>query len=172
MDQVSNTLWSLDTDHLDAGAVDELLRQTELRQAAMFTASVGMDQRAAVLGAGLLAASGALAAAGVAITGGDAGALRHGAFAAAAMLAIGALFCIYACRPQIARFPGIQPMEWGYDPNYLKHGIVTLKLARAAKIQDEMTENEIKQKANGRAIMAGLWIGVAAPLVGAIVALS
>jgi hypothetical protein len=172
LDQVANTLWSLECDGLEPSVVDELLREAELRQAAMFNASIGMDQRAAVISAGLIAAAGALGAAGAALPGADNIHLRHGAFSMAAMLAVAAAFCIYACRPQTCRFPGIEPMEWAHDRGYLTHGIIPLKLARAAKIQDEMTQNEAQQKRNGRSIVAGLLIAAAAPVIGIIFSLS
>jgi hypothetical protein len=59
----------IDCDGLSPEVVDEMLRQAELRQAAIFSASLGMDQRAAVIGAGLIGVAGALVAGGFAVNG-------------------------------------------------------------------------------------------------------
>jgi hypothetical protein len=166
MDQVVNKLWDIETDGLNKDVVDEMLRQAELRQQAMFSASLGMDQRAAVIGAGLIAVAGALVAGGFAVSGSGADHLRAGAMFMAALIGFGAACCIWACRPQKSRFPGIEPMEWGYDRDYLNHSVLELKLGRIAKLQDEMAENEANQSVNGRALTLGLSIALLGPIVG------
>jgi hypothetical protein len=125
-----------------------------------------MGQRAAVIGAGLIAVAGALVAGGFAVNGQPGGHLRVVAFGMAVMISAGSACCIWACRPQKSRFLGIEPMEWGYDPRYLDHKLVELKVARIAKIQDEMAANELEQSINSRAITAGLTIALLAPVLG------
>jgi len=165
VDQIVNTLWDMECDGLDPAVVDELLRQAELRQAAIFSASLGMDQRAAVIGAGLIAVAGALVAGGFAANVQPGSHLKTAAFGMALLIGLGAACCIWACRPQKSRFPGIEPMEWGSDRTYLEHKLSDLKLARIAKLQDEMAENEVAQSINGRAITTGLTIALLAPVL-------
>jgi hypothetical protein len=167
--QPANKLWDIECDDLKPDVVDEMLRQAELRQQAIFSASLGMDQRAAVIGAGLIAAAGALVAAGFAASGPGANVLMHAALGMALGISIGAAFCIWACRPQRSRFPGIEPIEWAFDSAYLQNDVKALKVARVAKLQDEMVENEGKQRANGKAISWGLRIALCTPAFSAIV---
>ena len=159
-----NTLWALDVEQIPGEIAEELLRQAEMRQAAIFQASLGMDQRAAVLAAAFIAASGAIAAGGLAL-GPENTSLRAAAFAGALIVAIAGALCTWACRPQRFRFPGIEPLEWGYDPAYLSEPLRDLRMARAALLQDHIVENERHQRRNGRAITIGMFTAVAAPII-------
>ncbi len=165
LDHPRNPVWELDTDRIAPEVAAELLRQGELRQAAIFQAALGMDQRAAVMAAGFLAAAGALAAAGVALGEGNP-ALRTAAFAGAMSIAMAAGLCAWACRPQKFRFPGIDPRTWAKDPAYLREPLVALQISRAAQLQDHIAQNEARQAQNGRALFAGFCLAALAPALG------
>jgi hypothetical protein len=122
------------------------------------------DQRTSVLSAGLIAAGGAVAAAALALSAPDVRALRMAAICGAVVLVIGATLCGWACRPQRFRFPGIEPLDWGADPDYLTEPLKGIKVARAAKIQDDLAGNERQQRLNGRILTAGLLAAAASPL--------
>ena len=165
LDHPPNPVWTLDTREIAPEVAAELLRQGELRQAAIFQASLGMDQRAAVMAAGFLAAAGALAAAGVAL-GENNLALRIAAFAGALAVAFAAGLCAWACRPQKFRFPGIDPRMWAKDPKFLDKPLAALQISRAAQLQDHIAQNEAQQAANGRILFAGFCLAAFAPAAG------
>ena len=164
LDQTRNALWTLDCEQVEPQVAEELLRQAELRQAAIFQAALGMDQRAAVLSAGFIAAGGALAAAGLALEQANA-ALRAAAFTGAMLAAVAGALCAWACRPQSFRFPGIEPLDWASNPAYLREPLRDLRIARAALLQDHIASNEKQQKRNGHFITAGMLTAAAAPIL-------
>jgi uncharacterized membrane protein YedE/YeeE len=159
----------IDVDPIEPDVMAEWLRQSEMRQDAPLAAAMGMDQRAAVIGAGLVAAAGALAAASLAAS--DTGTfsrLRLPALLVAMQLCVAAGLCIWACRPQKFNFPGIEPLDWGADPKYLEHPLRLLQASRLANLQKKITANEQKQAKNSRALSAGLWAAALSPAIGAI----
>ena len=162
----ANTLWTLDTDAIAPDVAAELLRQAEVRQAAVFQAALGMDQRAAVLAAGFVAFAGAAVAGGLALA--DHPAVRAAALAGALVVAVAAGLCAWACRPQPFRFPGVEPLDWGADPAYLREPLHVLQIARAAELQDHLATNERRQKRNGKALSWGLLLAAFAPVAAAL----
>jgi len=166
LDGPENSLWKLDCDQVDDAVAAELLRQAEIRQAAVFQAAIGMDQRASVLAAGFVAASGAVAAAGLTLSD---FAVRAGALGGAVALAFVAGLCAWACRPQKFRFPGIDPLEWAADVDYLREPLKDLQIARAAQLQDHLAANETQQARNGRALSSALLLAPVAPLVATVI---
>src|SRR5688572_16353672 len=106
LDLPDSPLRQIDTDRIDGAKAKELLRLAEMRQEAIFRAALGMDQRASVLAAGLIAAAGAVLAVALTVSAFD---LRLAAAAGAGCLAAAAGLCAFACRPQKFIFPGVQP---------------------------------------------------------------
>lgn len=170
LDSNKNTLWDLECDQIANDVASELLRQAELRQEAEFRAALGMDQRAAVLAAGFIAAGGAAAAAALALSGH--GQLRLGALVGSFMFGVAAALCGWACRPQKFRFPGLEPLDWGYSPAYLTKPLRELIMGRVAQLQDQVTENKSQQEKNGRILTAGMLFAAASPAVAVIISLA
>ncbi len=169
-DVPTNPLLCLDYDTIKAGAIDELLRQGELRQQAMFQASLGMDQRASVLAAAFAASAGALAAAVVSLSSTPSAAgWRESALVATGMLSVAAALCAWVCRPQLYELPGMDPVSWGTQ-ELMQRDLGDMKLARAARIQDHIAANEEQQARNGRFLLRGMLLAAAAPIVAAAVA--
>ena len=164
LDSNENTLWDLECDQIPDKVAEELLRQAELRQEAEFRAALGMDQRAAVLAAGFIAAAGAAAAAALALSS-DHAQLRLGALVGALMFAVAAVLCGIACRPQGFRFPGLEPISWGASPAYLEKPYRELIMSRVAQLQDEINENKAQQKLNGRILTSGMLLAAVSPAV-------
>lgn len=161
LDQPDSPLRQIDTDRIEDKVAAELLRLAEMRQEAIFRAALGMDQRASVLAAGLVASAGAVVAAGLTVTD---GALRAAAIFAAVFLVVAAGLCAFACRPQIFHFPGVQPTEWSRDGGaFLGNNLRDLQVAAAAEMDEQMRENEAKQAANGRLLRAGMLVAAASP---------
>lgn len=151
------SLWDLDCEDVPEEVGTELLRQAELRQAAIFQAALGMDQRAAVLAAGFIAASGALAAGSFALAQ-DHALIRVMGFVTSLLLGLSATLCGLACRPQKFRFPGMEPLDWGARPGYLLTAMPQLRLSQVARLQDHIAENERRQRANARLLLGGMII--------------
>ena len=166
LDHTRNSLWELDCEQVEPHVAEELLRQAEMRQAAIFQASLGMDQRAAVLAAGFIAAAGALAAAALTLDQANS-ALRAAAFTGALLAACAAALCTWACRPQSFRFPGVEPLDWADKPTYLREPLKDLQIARAALLQDHIVDNERQQRRNGYLITAGMFTAATAPVLAA-----
>lgn len=148
-------LSSIDIDDIADDVAQEFLRQSERRLEATFTASLGMDQRAAVLAAGFIAAAGALAGGGLAIA--DHTRLSASAFAACLFMIIAAICCCWACRPQISNFPGIYPREWATGGKYLNNRLQKIRMGQAFRLEDRINQNEANQKKNGRVLMIGMF---------------
>lgn len=153
----------LDVEQVHGDVAEEWLRQAEMRQAAIFQASLGMDQRAAVLAAAFIAAAGAVAAGGLTLDESKA-ALRAAAFTGACLIAVAGMLCSWACRPQKFRFPGVEPLDWGAKPEYLSEPLRDLRVARAALLQDHIVGNERQQRRNGWFIIAGMLTAAIAPI--------
>jgi hypothetical protein len=167
LDSWKNYTANLDTRRVPGDVVAELLRQAEMRQEAIFRAALGMDQRASILAGGFAAAAGAIAAAALTLASSPA-TLQIPALIAAAFLAIAAGLCAFACRPQPFRFPGNPPNDWARDPQYMEdNSLSEILLAHAARLEDWMHSNELRQHQNGRLLTWGLLSASAGPVIAA-----
>ncbi|MBV9782460.1 MAG: hypothetical protein JO264_01435 [Acidisphaera sp.] len=161
-------LLDLEVENVCPEAAAELLKQAAVRDRAMFEAAMGMDQRAAVLTAGFTAASGALAAGGFSIWSTLPG-LAHAILLGAAMLAIAAVACGYAARPQKSQFPGVAPEKLGTPEYMIGLSLVALHLSLADTLQSHISELERKQTANGKILTVGLMTAALSPLVAVLI---
>ncbi len=152
----------LDVDLIAADVAAEYQRQVEMHHQAMYQAALGMDQRAAVLGAAFLAAAGGVAAGMISAStpptwlvwaGGGAGTL----------LMIAAGCCIYACRPQPYTMPGITPENW-HDQDFLGRPLPHIRLGWIKALTPKLELNEQRQRLNGRVLLAGFCLAALAPI--------
>jgi hypothetical protein len=160
----------LDYEPLEMATIDEMMRQSELRQQAMFQAAMGMDQRAFVAAAGLMAASGALAAGAVSLIGARHQPVLVACVVAALWLMVAAGHCAWVGRAQKFRFPGIEPDNWA-DQQFLANDLRGIKLGALARAQDAIVRNEAQQDRNGRYLRRGIWLAGATPGIALIAAL-
>jgi hypothetical protein len=160
-----NYLANVTRTQLTDEVAEEVLRQAELRQEAVFRAALAMDQRAAVLAAGFAAAAGALGAVGLGSQGLGA---RNAAIATAAMLSLAAACSAYAARPQQFRFPGAPPNDYAQNPTILNFDLRSLRIMQSKRLQSWISNNERQQRNNGRALRVGLWFAAIAPLIGVV----
>ena len=173
LDQNPNTapadpLWELDVETIGEAGATEMLRLAEMRQEAIFRASLGMDQRASVYAAGLTAAAGALIAAAAAT---QSSTWLHATLVVAVGLGFAAVLSAYACRPQNSQFPGLTPIVWSRTPGWFNEPKRNLAVALAADLQSKMAENEQRQIVNGRYLTAAMVVAAVSPVIAAVVSL-
>jgi hypothetical protein len=156
------------------GVVAEVLRDSETFLAGTVTIATSADQRAAVV-AGTFATAGAAIVAGIigfaaAASANNiyAPAVYAGGLLAALLFITGSIFCIRAAMPVGFRLPGTKPSGWeedvakGHTLLQCQHDLIAIR------------ENAIKENLeiiarNARRYTIGAYLGIAAPVVGAIV---
>lgn len=153
----------------EKGMIHEIIREAEARLHGQVQLATSADQRAAVLAGVFIAAGTAIIAALLAgIASHPSLAIILGAITAAALFLAGAGYCIRTVMPCDFHLPGNQPDNWYSDVDERR----ALKecLGQAAEhCQDAIVENRKQLQANARLFARGAWLGVSAPVAGALV---
>jgi hypothetical protein len=156
------------------GIVTEVLKDSETYLAGTVTIAASADQRAAVV-AGTFATAGAAIVAGV--IGFVAAASQDNAYAlpiyaggliAALLFISGAIFCIRAAMPVGFYLPGTRPSGWGADVvdgrslQECQHDLIDIR-------ESAITANIEIIKRNAKNYKLGAYLGISAPVAGALV---
>ena len=154
----------------DKDLIQEALRQADLRIENQVRLAISADQRAAVLAAIYTAASTVLAAGIITMVadGHIIWPIITGGGIAAVLFFIGAASCIYTSRPVNFHVAGNDPKNWYNDINEGKDLKVALGEV-AQHLQEGISENRKIIERNAKFYWAGARLGIAAPLVGAII---
>lgn len=155
------------------GVVAEALRDSETFLAGTVSIATSADQRAAVI-AGTFATAGAAIVAGIigfaAAASADnfyAPAVYAGGLCAAFLFILGSIFCISAAMPVGFSLPGTKPSNWesdvtsGHTLLECQHDLLHIR-------EKAIKENLETIKRNARRFTIGAYLGIAAPVVGAI----
>lgn len=166
-------VWQIDTETVPEANAMEMLRHAELRHEALFRAALGLDQRAAVIGAAFVTVAAALSAGAMAAPAEVPTALRWAFAAAAATFSIGALLCFWSARPSPCPMPGTRPSTWTKAKGWLTQPISETCVALSATVEEDIQGLHELQSRNGRLLWRGLISGlVATPIGGVAFALS
>ncbi len=156
------------------GVVAEVLRDSETFLAGTVSLATSADQRAAVV-AGTFATAGAAIVAGIigfaaaaSASNSYAPAVYAGGLSAALLFITGSIFCIRAAMPVGFHLPGTKPSGWeddvtsGHTLLECQHDLISIR------------ENAIKENLeiiarNARRYTIGAYLGIAAPVIGALI---
>lgn len=156
------------------GVVAEVLRDSETFLAGTVTIATSADQRAAVV-AGTFATAGAAIVAGIigfaAAVGANnvyASAVYAGGLSAALLFIAGSIFCIRAAMPVGFHLPGTKPSGWEDDVTQ-GHTLLQCQHDLIAIRETAIKENLDIIATNARRYTIGANLGIAAPVVGALI---
>jgi hypothetical protein len=156
------------------GVVAEVLRDSEIYLSGTVTIATSADQRAAVV-AGTFATAGAAIVAGIigfaAAASADnfyAPAVYAGGLSAALLFISGSIFCIRAAMPVGFHLPGTKPSGWEDDVTS-GHSLLECQHDLLAIRENAIKENLEVIETNAGRYTIGAYLGIAAPVVGAII---